>query len=116
MLIFFTLNIQICARLDQVRLITPDEDAAASIIISVIITAVLFPAELEKKQAYNLLFNGTSLLFVCKKTTTSAGPAILMVKFESLLLSHCGLNLIKPQWSACTANVVTRHWRKVQPV
>lgn len=105
------------------RLITPDEDSAASIIISVIITAGLFPAELgEKKQAHNLLFNGTSLRFLCLKKkknnqkTMSASPAILMVKFESLLFSHCGLNLIRPQWSGCTANIVTRHWRKVQPL
>lgn len=50
------------------------------------------------------------------KKRMSAGPATLMLKFESLLLSHWALNLIKPQWSGCTASVVTRHWRKVQPM
>lgn len=37
------------------RLITPDEDSAASIIISVIITAVLFPAVLGGKIEKNRL-------------------------------------------------------------
>lgn len=80
------------------RLITPDEDSAASIIISVIITAVLFSAQLGGKNRLTICCLMEPLCYLYAKknpiTTMSTCPAILIVKFESspvqplLLESH----------------------------